>query len=49
VITGRDISMMTERDLFEMGLSGDALEGVDAEVVKLVGKYNLEVGKKFKP
>ena len=47
VITGRDISMVAERDLFEMGLSGDALEGADAEVVKLVGEYKKNLGKKF--
>lgn len=48
VITGKDISMVAERDLFEIGLSGDALEGANAEVVKLVEQYKVNLGKKFK-
>jgi hypothetical protein len=47
VITGKDISMLTERQLFEMGLSGDALEEAGEEVTKLVGKYRADLGKKF--
>jgi hypothetical protein len=47
VITGKDISMVAERQLFEMGLSGDALEGANAEVVKLVEQYKVNLRKKF--
>lgn len=49
-ITGRDIPLLAERELFEQGISGEALadENVAREVSKLVDRYRLDVGKKFK-
>jgi hypothetical protein len=50
VITGKDIPLLAERELFEQGISGEALadENVAREVSKLVDRYRLDVGKKFK-
>lgn len=48
VITGRDISLLAERGLFELSVSGDALtETAEREVLRLIEKYDLNIGKKF--
>jgi hypothetical protein len=49
-ISGKDIPLLAERELFEQGISGEALadENVAREVSKLVDRYKLNVGKKFK-
>ena len=48
VITGRDISLLAERELFEMSVSGKALgETAEREVLRLIEKYDINVGKKY--
>jgi hypothetical protein len=48
VITGRDISLLAERELFEMSVSGKALgETAEREVLRLIEKYDINIGKKF--
>jgi len=48
VITGRDISLLAERGLFELSVSGDALtETAEREVLRLIEKYELGIGKKY--
>ncbi len=48
VITGRDISLLAERELFEMSVGGKALgETAEREVLRLIEKYDINVGKKY--
>lgn len=49
VITARELPLVVERDIFELGLGGDVLESeaVSQEMAKLVARYEREIGKKL--
>lgn len=48
VISGRELPLSVEREIFEEGISGEMLNETELrEVNRLIDRYNISVGKKF--